>query len=1104
MSAGAGNGGAGAGAGTGGAWTDEDPGAPDVTHVNPMITALELEKKRITALTPEKRETVELERKKERQLIEGFETHPEATFAAKLHRTTKNGGWIFAKQAFITDTVLESRKMMFVLQGSMTVNPDETLKPDPNLRLKEVNYDSIDHSLGYIARPKYILHSRKPKIPATAIENDHDETPPAPPTGPTADTGLQEITHPHAVSTETKGSADDERSAAKRAGMAPYKAPTSRTLLRRGGDSVQNTKAMKGVLARTPSPAALNLFPTAQQPPETVINVAVPPTTAAPKAVKFERFFTPDQIATNKSACQTLGDALWKTKTRKVTSLSLLLLFLAGLAVMGYYVYRLLNPACREDLALTQQGSNEVSGLLRLFFGTAGRGQGVVATLACAALTAQNFFNRGGEARLNLPGLPDLEGYERAFRADDVFPLDAGFATNLTETREIPCGFRRNGQLSMEFVDKRNHILRASLPLTLIGQAKPSEFSLLYNISLGSNQTFTPFAGLKVQAIYPAYSNRSTLSLSLEQTAFSFSNLDTMKARLESLNSVHFSPRADHWLIEGDSETLMNVMPEFEAQLHGDTATPGTATSTRARLGLVNSCLTTADQLEIQETRVDYTAFERPLSLNALNCSRTLSVSTGSESPYSPYACIDFVSGSKYGYYQGLLTRGLSAAQSYSDAIPATDPLAYHGNFSEISALKRHQEFLLPDELPSGNGLYYRSGVTIIDQHTMNSFMTGTIPLFVSNPPRPYAFSGPTQLTLTPGTPGLIFRDQINTGNRWDLMQLQVTANTLGLSFYPDPNVIAVGNTGIVCIQTMPYCMDILSRAQFSMPIGPSGAVSTAHLTVQQKGLLSGLSSNPRILSLSGCNPIEWPSRDFTRTAGTLNDYDFFPGVTTGFNSTFNPKDGSRVDCAATVRIFDMSANTTWSEASYVGACSGIPSFVNSQAVHIPVDWLPGRTTNFNFTIGTGFNATGCDGSGIPLQYDSRVVTHQVIDSPAEVDVRNGTLFSMVPGQQRFARDLIGVRDQNPAQGNELSWTCSVTEIPDASLSDFAFTFFPGNISSVANATEAERTLSTAYIETPDLGGFNSALVPSAATCVLRYGNSSQTLVFDRLSSVGP
>ncbi len=818
------------------------------------------------------------------------------------------------------------------------------------------------------------------------------------------------------------------------------------------------------------------------------------------------------QEAVNRlGACGLFQKAICGTPQRKVGCASLIFLFLAGIAVMGYFVNRVLHPDCQEDLSLTPHGSNEIFGLIPLLFGilkaNTNRSE-VQVEMACSSLNAKDFHNRG-QASLILPKTGELEAYVATLEIDTLSDTEASLNVSHV-AHNISCGVTRNAQLSLQISDKRDNIHRASLPFSLLGQASAYEMSLSSNFSLEANHNGTPFETLSLNAFHPEYSNRPSLVLPLYQTNIQFSNLDEMKHNLETLaanpnpeQNVDFSPRSDQWWMTGRPNTLKDILSKFIVSVEGDTATPGSNASTLLKLGLLDPCATTANTIDWNHTQLDYVAYEIPLRLSDQACSTQISVSAGSSAAYTPFACLNLQNGSRYGNYSVLTTGTLTAGQAYPNAMISRGLAIYSGNFSDISIVKTYQEFIDGNQIPSGSGVYYRSGVTVIDHHSNQSFNTSTIPLFVNNPAETFTFSGPTHLTCPPGQVCNVFSAQSNQGNYWDLMRLQVTSNVLGLQFNNDLNVIPVGSSGFICIQTMPYCSNYLSQAQLYLPIGLSGTWSYAHFTLTQTGLVSGLSTQ-RILDISGCNLVVLPGLLFSNTPGIVNDYQFYPARVWGLSTTLDAKDALRSDISAYARIFDLTQQQVWSTQNFVGSFSGVQTFLNGQVVNIPYDWLPGTQTTFNFTMCAGFNASDCDGSPIISQCQSRVLVQEVVNFPELIETPEGNLIPLTPGQAASLGDAFIPLDQNLAQTHNVTLNCSeVSSTVPIGWEGLCFSGLPFFNSALnANQTTAQQFLRPISLLAPDYSAIdpsaNSILAGCQAACDVKYGQAMASTDFQR------
>lgn len=865
---------------------------------------------------------------------------------------------------------------------------------------------------------------------------------------------------------------------------------------------------------------------------------SIPQVSMDTDGISFEAVQTPDQAAEervkNRKACVLLYAACCGTPQKKISSLALFLILLAGLGTAAFYIYKKLHPDCQNDLSLqtyplppSSQAYAPLFNLIKFVFESSSSALAnqtnttaiSVAASCGAALSAKAFLENRGTTSVTIPGVGGYPSIQQIFEANQASVTQNGKLVefNFTEAENITCGISREGQIRVEYLDpKTDRQLHATLPARFNGYARPYTFSLpeIKLLTPGaSSETFRPFEDLEISALHPEYTTRPTLVLPTQQPHVFFNNLPEMRALLEQNGRdgrIDFNPRGDNWVVSGSPEDLKDIFSQFEANMLGDTAVPGTSTQDFISLGIIDPCLesldlTSPDQIHTQKLSVLYTAYETPLTLTYPSASSPLNTTAGVKYPLFEN-WLNFSSGSVYGNYQVVISPIISGTGlPYLNAITPFNiqssifgDWVVQGNISTISdAIRRYEESIRPNFVPSGFTSLYRTGANITDLHTGIWQLTPPRQIFVTNPAQAYSHAGPHSLSLIPGQATQAFINQTLDGNLWDLMQMQVTANAPGLQFPPDTNIIPIGSNGFICIQRMPYCDSYFRQAtQYTLPVGPSGTTSYSHITTEEKGLISGLVSS-NSLDLSGCNPVVLASLDFTRTPGVLSKDQFYPFQELGFNSSTDPKDALRTDFTGSAKIFDLSRNSSWSEKHFIGTFSGLSHFFEGIEILIPSLWPAGETTAFNITAWTGFNALECEGSPIISHSESRVISHKVTDFPAEVDTPFGTTFSRTPGTSLIFGDAFLFKDQNLGQENNGSVNCAVTQSP-AGVGEFAFTF--QNISFRGNQSSARQQLALAAVFLPDYGPDNNpGFLPSTLECTGTYGESNASISIERV-----
>jgi hypothetical protein len=496
-----------------------------------------------------------------------------------------------------------------------------------------------------------------------------------------------------------------------------------------------------------------------------------------------------------------------------------------------------------------------------------------------------------------------------------------------------------------------------------------------------------------------------------------------------------------------------------------------------------------------------------PFAILNANDSRTLSVRAGI--PFSPFAGLRPVVCFGDHPLEVNFSTALTGSQRFPSGYSALTPTTFTGNASEaFRFIAQHQGQVNANELYSGDGSYYLGGLTLTDLSTNQTMTTARVILAVSNPFLSTSFSGPTDVSLTPGVAERAFAGQQYQGNRYDLAQMQVSMNQVGLTLRPALNVIETGNTGFVCIGTLPYCMDYLSSTTFTLGVGPSGTWSYAHSQITTRTLLSPLPADPtRELQFSACNPVVPVTPVWTRPARVMQSFFFYPAQEFGFNTTLDPKDGLRTDILGYVSLFEASRSQVWFEGEAVGSLSSVMGFIRNTSIQIPMTWEPGTESLFNFTVCTGFNATNCQGQRISSTCTTRIIPHEVIDFPERIDLPQGAFAFLTPGELIRFDDYFVPVEENLAQAHHLGLACEEdpASVPPGyeglCFSPLGVLFLDPNSRSFREE-DARQMLHHLTFSAPDYASIdpsaNQVLSGCRAVCNATYGNASASLTFQR------
>ena len=840
----------------------------------------------------------------------------------------------------------------------------------------------------------------------------------------------------------------------------------------------------------------------------------------------FTRVLTPEQTieqivqeAVERERKQAAYELFCSTRTRKTISItSAVLTISAAIAVVVWYFK--FRDTCQQGLTATPaspDGLFALTNLLRFMFGpvTAQIPTAVALATTCGALAATQ-FSESAQVTANFPQIGRLPGLHHAFTEAEITQHGEIVDFNLTTlTGDMTCGNSQDGTIGVSYHDSGKDLdLTTSLSARITGTAAPFSMTLPQSLTLNtteSQQDFTPFSELTLQALHPTYSARPTLVLNTAQPNFSCSNQAEMKATFEQQSAntnpdqrIDFTDRNGIWEATGTPDVLQNLFGQIKFRPNGDTATPGTQTQDTLTLGIIDPCATDPTSVDTHQITVGYTAYETALVINDSACSAQSPVTAGTN--YSPFSCLTFTAGSRYGDYQATFSGILSdASRNYPGASTTSSYVSLRGNFSTIqNGARAYEETLNGDAFPSGNTVLYRSGVNITNLHTNQSIATRARPLFATNPAHAYADAGPSTITLIPGQISRAFSTQVTIGNQYDLVQKQITLSTPGLSAPSDINVIPVGNNGFICIQTMPYCQSYFTQAvQFTLPVQPSGEVSRAHLSSEEKGLVSGISTS-RGIDISGCNPVVLPTASFQRSSAPTTLYSFNPFDLTGARLVFDAKDTLRTDPRVCYLL--QVTNPDLSSYNLTGCVTGPFSVGNAflngtdPVVTIPRNATVGSITSVNATVFATFNATGCLGEVIPTSRSQASVQMLTPDVPPSVNLPTGHNLLIAPGQTHVLSNLITVDNGNHEPSQALNLTCVSDCGPDLELFNplaFSYGGFNGSDSRFSilffgTPSQVAQALSQTNITAPSTA-FDSAFQGCKAECDATYGDSDTT-----------
>jgi hypothetical protein len=840
----------------------------------------------------------------------------------------------------------------------------------------------------------------------------------------------------------------------------------------------------------------------------------------------FTRVLTPEQTiqqivqeAVERERKQAAYELFCSTKTRKTISIaSAVLTISAAIAVVVWYFK--FRDTCQQGLTATPASSDgllALTNLLQFMFGpvTAQVPTAVALATTCGALAASQ-FSGSAQVTAHFPATGMLPALHHAFTEVELTQYGETVNFNLTPlTEDMTCGNTQDGMIGIAYHDSQKDLdLTASVPARITGTAVPFSMTLPQSLTLNSTesqQDFTPFSELNLQALHPTYATRPTLVLNTAQPNFSCSNQAEMKATFEQQSAntnpdqrIDFTDRNGIWEATGTPDVLQNLFGQIKFRPNGDTATPGTQTQDTLTLGIIDPCATDPTSVDTHQITVGYTAYETALVINDSACSAQSPVTAGTN--YSPFSCLTFTTGSLYGDYQATFSGILSdASRNYPGAYSTSSYVSLRGNFSTIqNGARAYEEALNGHAFPSGNTVLYRSGVNITNLHTNQSFLTRARPLFVTNPAQAYVDSGPSTITLIPGQISRAFSTQVTTGNQYDLAQKQITLSTPGLSAPSDINVIPVGNNGFICIQTMPYCQSYFTQAvQFTLPVKGSGEISRAHVSSEEKGLVSGISTS-RGIDISGCNPVVLPTATFQRSNAPTTLYSFNPFDLTGARLVFDAKDALRTDPRVCYLL--QVTNPDLSSYNLTGCVTGPFSVGNAflngtdPVVTIPRNSTVGSITSVNATVFATFNATGCLGEVIPTSRSQASAQMVTPDVPPSVSLPTGQNLLIAPGQTHVLSTLIIVDNGNHEPRQALNLTCASDCGPDLELFNplaFNYAGFNGSDSRFSilffgTPSQVAQSLSQTNISTPSTA-FNSAFQGCRAKCDATYGDSDTT-----------
>ena len=839
----------------------------------------------------------------------------------------------------------------------------------------------------------------------------------------------------------------------------------------------------------------------------------------------FTRVLTPEQTiqqivqeAVERERKQAAYELFCSTRTRKTISIaSAVLTISAAIAVVVWYFK--FRDTCQQGLTATPASSDgllALTNLLQFMFGpvTAQVPTAVALATTCGALAANQFS--AAQVTAHFPQTGRLPGLHRAFTEAEITRHGETIDFDLTTlTGYMTCGNTQDGTIGITYHDFQKDLdLTASVPARITGEAPPFSMTLPQSLTLNStesHQDFTPFSELDLQALHPTYSARPTVVLNTAQPNFLCTNQAEMKATFEQQSAntnpdqrIDFTDRNGIWEATGTPEILKNLFGQIKFRANGDTAVPGTQTQDTINLGIVDPCATDPTSIDTRQITVGYTAYETALVINDAACSAQSPVTAGTN--YSPFSCLTFTAGSRYGDYQATFSGILSdASRNYPGASTTSSYVSLRGNFSTIqNGARAYEEALNGDAFPSGNTVLYRSGVNISNLHSNQSFVTRARPLFATNPAHAYADTGPSTITLVPGQISRAFSAQVTTGNQYDLVQKQITLSTPGLSAPSDINVIPVGNNGFICIQTMPYCQSYYTQAvQFTLPVQPSGEVSRAHVSSEEKGLVSGIATS-RGIDISGCNPVVLPTASFQRSNAPTTLYSFNPFDLTGARLVFDAKDALRTDVRACylVEVSGPDQPAYNLTGCVTGPFSVGNAFLNGTdpVVTIPRNSTVGSVTSVNATLFATFNATGCSGEVIPTSRSQASVQMVTPDVPPSVSLPTGHNLLIAPGQTHVLSNLITVDNGNHEPSQALNLTCVSDCGPDLKLFNplaFSYGGFNGSDSRFSilffgTPSQVGQALFRTNITAPSTA-FDSAFQGCKAECDGTYGDSDMT-----------